>query len=62
MPLNYRNRALDLIDDVEGVGVARVRKDDVDEGCGEVVAVVGCALEGVAVVDVWVGDVRDVAA
>lgn len=62
MPLDDRDGTLDLIDHVEGVGVARVGEDDVDEGAGEVVAVVGGAREGVAVVDVGVGDVLDVTA
>ena len=62
VPLDDGHGPLDLVDDVEGVGVARVREDDVDERAGEVVAVRGGAFERVAVVDSRVGDVVDVAA
>ena len=62
MPLDDGNGSLDLVDDVERVGVPRVREDDAHERAGEVVPVGGGPLEGVAVVEVWVGDVRDVAA
>lgn len=61
MALQHGDRVLDLVDHVKRIGVARVGEDDVDQGRGQVVAVVRGALERVAEVGGRVGDVVEVA-
>lgn len=56
------NGVLNLIDEVEGVGVARVREDDADQRVGQVVAVLSGAVKGIAEVSVGVGNAVDIAA
>lgn len=55
MLLDGRDRVLDLVDDVEGVGEAAEREDDADQRGGQVVPVGGGALERVVKVGagVW---------
>ncbi|TLS23167.1 uncharacterized protein PpBr36_06213 [Pyricularia pennisetigena] len=62
VPLELGDRVPDLVDHVEGVGIARVGEDDVDQRHRQAVAVGRGALEGVAEVAVRVRDAADVAA
>ena len=62
MLLQGRDGILYLVDDIEGVLVAGVRENDVDQRVGQVAPVVGRALEGIAIVNSRVRDTRDATA
>lgn len=54
--LDCADWVFNLIGEIERVGVATVRKDDVDQGVGDVVCVRAGAVKSVFEVAVWIGN------